>query len=674
MSMRSRSTRGPKPGAVDDEAEVDVEKTIAKMLWKNHRLFPPTSNFKNNWDTLMLTFVFYNCIFVPAELCFGGGKASWWQALDYVIDTTFLIDIVLNFRTAYYDDNFEMVLEKKLIYRKYLKSWFPLDLFASFPFELIVIISGQDAGQLGVLGALKLPRLLRLGRILKKLDKLKGATYVRVVYTLTMFLLVSHWFACVWWLIGRVAWNSLDKLNGTVISEPFEFNGTILPVGTRFYDSGIPVLPPSHGGVCMTFSTTRCIVTDNSSPNPWFTRIPATPLDENETPIDQKYFSALYWSLTMLMKSPWTGPDALIEKIFGCIIIFFAALLFAVLLTTVSMLYTQLTTAGAAKRDQMGTLVRFTTFKGVPKDVENKLLHYFDALHTYNDGQNDTNILNQLPYALRIDCIQHMYKDTLLQAPIFAKCCDECACQLLAQLQPQICLENDIAIEEKQVVDEVYFLVKGSLRVSGGMGQSMGQRSTGEPSSPDSNCRGSKASISGPGGAGRRGTTAFTMIERQGAIMGGMKLFGQPPRSPYKVVATKKTVMLRVGNGAVDGVLSMFPADKKPVITFIEQEHKQLTEAAGGAAKRRASVSQKKLDEPKPVEGATPEDAAAAPKEEAPAKPTPMTAEEMQAKMEALEKKMLACTEGMTDIKKNLAVLPAIFSVLKSASANAIAS
>ena len=100
-----------------------------------------------------------------------------------------------------------MVLEKKLIYRKYMKEWFPLDLFASFPFELIVIMSGQDAGQLGVLGALKLPRLLRLGRILKKLDKLKGATYVRVVYTLTMFLLVSHWFACVWWLIGRVAWN-----------------------------------------------------------------------------------------------------------------------------------------------------------------------------------------------------------------------------------------------------------------------------------------------------------------------------------------------------------------------------------------------------------------------------------------------------------------------------------
>ena len=30
----------------DDDDDVDVELAIAKNLWKNHRLLPPTSKFK----------------------------------------------------------------------------------------------------------------------------------------------------------------------------------------------------------------------------------------------------------------------------------------------------------------------------------------------------------------------------------------------------------------------------------------------------------------------------------------------------------------------------------------------------------------------------------------------------------------------------------------------------
>lgn len=84
----------------DDDDDVDVELAIAKNLWKNHRLLPPTSKFKEYWDMVMLLFgalcspraapaprapykiapaaprraVFYNCIFIPVELCFAFQK------------------------------------------------------------------------------------------------------------------------------------------------------------------------------------------------------------------------------------------------------------------------------------------------------------------------------------------------------------------------------------------------------------------------------------------------------------------------------------------------------------------------------------------------------------------------------------------------------------------------
>jgi hypothetical protein len=37
--------------------------------------------------------------------------------------------------------------------------------------------------------------------------------------------------------------------------------------------------------------------------------------------VSQLYFTSIYWSLTMLMKSPHIGPDTWIEKLFGCLMV-----------------------------------------------------------------------------------------------------------------------------------------------------------------------------------------------------------------------------------------------------------------------------------------------------------------------------------------------------------------
>ena len=62
-----------------------------------------------------------------------------------------------------------MVLDVKKIRTRYLHGWFWLDFFASMPYDVIeyALIANTDAsaGELGALGLLKLPRLLRLGKL-----------------------------------------------------------------------------------------------------------------------------------------------------------------------------------------------------------------------------------------------------------------------------------------------------------------------------------------------------------------------------------------------------------------------------------------------------------------------------------------------------------------------------
>ena len=59
------------------------------------------------------------------------------QALDWVIDGFFICDILMIFNTSYYEDE-ELIHDRKRIACRYVKGWFPIDLVATLPWELLV--------------------------------------------------------------------------------------------------------------------------------------------------------------------------------------------------------------------------------------------------------------------------------------------------------------------------------------------------------------------------------------------------------------------------------------------------------------------------------------------------------------------------------------------------------
>ena len=195
-------------GLAGDDAE-DIDAQIFKNLWKHHRLLRrrrPSSR----WDLVMILFVLYNSWYIPMELSFAyltENKSAGHCAVDYAIDLCFFFDVVVNFRTTYYNRVNEM-LDRKVIAKKYIASWFAVDLLAVFPFE---IVGGQFCGgedgvggrreQRGALGMVKLFRLLRLGRVLKRPTSSAPPTRPHRP-PMAAFLLVVNWFACARWALG----------------------------------------------------------------------------------------------------------------------------------------------------------------------------------------------------------------------------------------------------------------------------------------------------------------------------------------------------------------------------------------------------------------------------------------------------------------------------------------
>lgn len=53
------------------------------------------------------------------------------------IDSLFCLDVILNFFTAFEDENGELVVSKEKIAKYYLKSWFLVDLVSSIPISAL---------------------------------------------------------------------------------------------------------------------------------------------------------------------------------------------------------------------------------------------------------------------------------------------------------------------------------------------------------------------------------------------------------------------------------------------------------------------------------------------------------------------------------------------------------
>lgn len=117
---------------------------IEAGLWKYHRLLPPLEDSKRRqrFQTLLLLMLYYTCLYTPMRCSFFVlmRKGAGWRALDAIdifIDACFWVDVALNMRTAYYDDEKDLVTEWRLIVKRYMRFWFWVEALATVPWDVI---------------------------------------------------------------------------------------------------------------------------------------------------------------------------------------------------------------------------------------------------------------------------------------------------------------------------------------------------------------------------------------------------------------------------------------------------------------------------------------------------------------------------------------------------------
>lgn len=151
---------------------------------KGKGVIHPFSTFRWYWDILLIMFISMHVILLPVSIAFLSDDLSLhWLILNGISDCIFLIDIFLNFKTGFIDpnNNDEVILDKKIIRRKYVRSWFVIDLVSSLPFDYAYFIASSSSTQQTLIKASRALRILKLAKLLSLLRLLRVSRLVRYI-------------------------------------------------------------------------------------------------------------------------------------------------------------------------------------------------------------------------------------------------------------------------------------------------------------------------------------------------------------------------------------------------------------------------------------------------------------------------------------------------------------
>ena len=511
--------------------EYDAELAVRRSLWKNERLLPPLGPhrmpLRNGFERLLQLFMLYTGVFVPMWAFFQIPCHPTQLAVEYVIDACFWLDIALTMRTAYYNRDHELVVDRRQIRMEYLKRRLVLDLLANFPFELLAI----DAGHLiisPVFSACRLNRMLRFCRLKKVhppiLVNLHSSGPQRLV---SFFPLMTHWVACVWFYIG-ISGPSDDS------DPPALIAGRIDAAGGSSW-----LVRPNYGSVRLGSESSA-----------------------------QTYLSSLYWASSTLMKTPWVTPSTAVEKVYTCVIVCMGAIMFAVFLGQVYKILDRFDAGSTQRREKMSAFRHFCKQNKLSPALSRKVIGYAMAEWNVTRGVATSEMLKHLSTGLGGQLLCEMRKDVLQSCPLTAQTSIAFARRLLQSCTVQVCLKNEYVIGHDELARELFILVKGSLQISPPTPTKGGPNSRASKGEQDRRVVGSKKTM-----------MQFRMLEKQGAFTGLWSPFENGLRYPFEVRATEFTTMLNIGRPALLEVMSIFDADRPNIERILQAEYDLVEQA-----------------------------------------------------------------------------------------------
>ncbi|CAG9312626.1 unnamed protein product [Blepharisma stoltei] len=399
--------------------EEDEEEIVHKWI------LLPNSSFKKYWSLVIAFLLIWTATVVPYEVCYLDDNYMW-LSIDLTIDGLFIIDIIINFNTAYVDDEGKIITNRKSIAKRYLTTWFLIDLIACIPFPNLMNNFNADGNKnygfqrlARVLRLLRMYRLVRVSRLFKVFKWAKNSEFIttlintlrvttgllRMIKFIFIMLIVIHIVSCLWYYIARV--------------DDFSYN-------TWVYRYGF--------------------------------------LDDSK---GELYLTSIYYVAQTIATVGFGDivPLTSGERIFALVLMGIGVGFYSYTVSNLSTIMATLDIRSTNLKNRLSALAEFAKFTKLPEELRVKIRKHIIHNHQENvyTWFDKDALLKELPASLRREISIHMHKRIVEKIAFFQDKDPQFISLIVPKLKNVHMQSGEILFKDDDYAEEIYFLVKGRV-------------------------------------------------------------------------------------------------------------------------------------------------------------------------------------------------------------------
>uniref|UniRef100_A0A8C7G0D6 Cyclic nucleotide gated channel subunit alpha 3 n=1 Tax=Oncorhynchus kisutch TaxID=8019 RepID=A0A8C7G0D6_ONCKI len=374
-----------------------------KEIW----IMDPSADKYYTWLTIIAAPCFYNLMMLVTRACFNELQNTYtilWIVLDYTSDLVYYADTFVRSRTGYLEQGL-LVKDKQKLLDKYRQTeQFKWDVISMIPTDLLFLKVGINNPEL------RLNRLAKMNRLFEYFDRTETRTSFPNVFRISnlvlYILIIIHWNACIFFAISKTIGFGSD---------------------TWVYPN---ISHPEHGR------------------------------------LSRKYIYCLYWSTLTLTTIGETPPPVRdFEYLFVVADFLIGVLIFATIVGNVGAMISNMNKNRADFQAKIDSIKQYMQFRKVSKDLEARVIKWFDYLWTEKKTCDEKEVLKNLPDKLKAEIAIDVHLDTLKKVKIFQECEAGLLIELVMKLQPQVFSPGDYICKKGDIGREMYIIKEGKLAV-----------------------------------------------------------------------------------------------------------------------------------------------------------------------------------------------------------------
>uniref|UniRef100_A0A2K5F703 Cyclic nucleotide gated channel subunit alpha 3 n=1 Tax=Aotus nancymaae TaxID=37293 RepID=A0A2K5F703_AOTNA len=367
----------------------------------------PSSNLYYRWLTAIALPVFYNWCLLICRACFDELQSEYlmlWLVLDYSADVLYVLDVFVRTRTGFLEQGL-MVSDTDRLWQHYkTTTQFKLDVLSLVPTDLAYLQVGMNYPEL------RFNRLLKFARLFEFFDRTETRTnypnIFRIGNLVLYILIIIHWNACIYFAISKFIGFGTDSWVYPNISIP------------------------EHGR------------------------------------LSRKYIYSLYWSTLTLTTIGETPPPVKDEEYLFVVIDFLVGvLIFATIVGNVGSMISNMNASRAEFQAKIDSIKQYMQFRKVTKDLETRVIRWFDYLWANKKTVDEKEVLKSLPDKLKAEIAINVHLDTLKKVRIFQDCEAGLLVELVLKLRPTVFSPGDYICKKGDIGKEMYIINEGKLAV-----------------------------------------------------------------------------------------------------------------------------------------------------------------------------------------------------------------